>query len=118
MLFGVENVPVNEFRVCFLYLPKRSLALEAVILYGKQVAFVNISLFDNGAAFSDLPVLAGDFFLGAYPFARFIKEYASGCNLHIWFGKQFPFAENQVDVVVGLAIVVVERWTIVNKVDK
>lgn len=65
---------VDEFRVNLLYLPKKRLAFEAVILYGEQVAFVNLSLFDNGTALSDLPALACDFFLGAYPFACFVKE--------------------------------------------
>lgn len=74
VLFGVGNVAVDKFRVNFLYLPKKSLALEAVILYGKQMAFVNLSLFDNGTALSDLSVLTRDFLLGAYPFACFVKE--------------------------------------------
>ena len=64
---------VDKFRVNLLYLPKKRLALEAVILYGKQMAFVNLSLFDNGTAFSDLPVLSCDFLLGAYTFACLVK---------------------------------------------
>lgn len=43
--------------------------------------FVNTAFRDNGAALSYLPVLPRDFFFGAYPFARFVKEYAAGGNL-------------------------------------
>ena len=71
--------------------------------------FVNTAFRDNGAALPYLPVLPRDFFFGAYPFARFVKEYATGCNLNLWLGKQPPFAEDEVDVVIGLSLVVVER---------
>ena len=74
----------------------------------KQMAFVNLSLFDNGTAFSDLPVLSCDFLLGAYPFACFVKEYASCGNLHIRLREQLPFTENQMNVVIGLALIVVQ----------
>ena len=77
------------------------------------MAFVNFPLFDNGTAFSDLTVLVCDFFLGSYPFSCFIVKYASGGNLDVRFGKQFPFAEYEVDVVIGLAFVVVQsRYTL------
>ena len=76
------------------------------------MAFVNFPLFDNGTAFSDLTVFVCDFFLGSYPFSCFVIKYASGGNLDVRFGKQFPFAEYEVDVVVGLAFVVVQsRYT-------
>lgn len=68
-----------------------------VIFYGKQVALINLALFDNGTALSDFTVLVCDFFLGAYPFACFIKENASSGNLDFGFGKQLPFAENQMN---------------------
>lgn len=45
---AVDEVCINLF-----YLPKKRLALETVILYGKQMAFVNLTLFDNGTALSD-----------------------------------------------------------------
>ena len=69
------------------------------------MAFVNFPLFDNGTAFSDLTVLVCDFFLGSYPFSCFVIKYASGGNLDVRFGKQFPFTEYEVDVVIGLAFV-------------
>ena len=87
---------------------ERGNTVEAVILYGEQMAFVNLSLFDNGTAFSYLPVLTCDFLLGAYPLACFVKEYASCGNLHIRLRKQLPFAENQMNVVIGLALIVVQ----------
>ncbi len=64
--------------------------------------------FDNGAAFSDLPVLVCDFFLGSSPFSCFVIKYASGGNLDVRFGKQFPFAEYEVDVIIGFAFIVVQ----------
>lgn len=72
------------------------------------MAFVNLTLFDNGTALSNLPILVCDFLLGAYPFACFIKENTSSSNLDFGFGKQLSFAENQMNVVVGLALVVVQ----------
>lgn len=78
------------------------------LLEKQEMAFVNLSLFDNGTAFSYLPVLTCDFLLGAYPLACFVKEYASCGNLHIRLRKQLPFAENQMNVVIGLALIVVQ----------
>lgn len=72
------------------------------------MAFVNIPLFDNGTAFSDLTVFVCDFFLGSYPFSCFVIKYASGGNLDVRFWKQFPFAEYEMNVVIGLAFVVVQ----------
>ena len=63
------------------------------------MAFVNIPLFDNGTAFSDLTVFVCDFFLGSYPFSCFVIKYASGGNLDVRFWKQFPFAEYEMNVV-------------------
>ena len=70
--------------------------------------FINFSLFYDGAAFSYLPVLPCDFFLGAYPFACFIIEHAACGYLDVRFRKQFSFAEDKVDMIVCLAFVVVE----------
>ena len=76
------------------------------------MAFVNFPLFDNGTAFSDLTVLVCDFFLGSYPFSCFVIKYASSGNLDVRFGKQFPFTEYEVDVVIGLAFVMMQsRYT-------
>ena len=72
------------------------------------MAFVNFPLFDNGTAFSDLTVLVCDFCLGSYPFSCFVIKYASGGNLDVRFGKQFPFTEYEVDVVIGLAFVMMQ----------
>lgn len=68
---------VNKVGINFFYLPKKRLALETLVFCGKEVAFVNLSFFDNGATFPYLPVLADNFFFGAYPFACFIKENAA-----------------------------------------
>jgi len=108
VLFRVFNMEIDKVCIILFYLPKKRLSLEAVILYGEQMAFVNLSLFDNGTAFSYLPVLTCDFLLGAYPLACFVKEYASCGNLHIRLRKQLPFAENQMNVVIGLALIVVQ----------
>ena len=79
------------------------------------MAFVNFPLFDNGTAFSDLTVFVCDFFLGSYPFSCFVIKYASGGNLDVRFGKQFPFAEYEVDVVIGLAFVKLEFVLLMQK---
>ena len=71
--------------------------------------FVNAPFRNNGAAFPYLPVLSHNLFFCAYPFARFVKEYAAGRNLNLRLGKQPPFAEDEVDVVIGLSLVVMER---------
>ena len=42
---------------------------------------------DNGTALTDFAAFIGDLFLGAYPLARFIIEYASGGDLYIRLGK-------------------------------
>ena len=72
------------------------------------MALVNFSFFNDGAALSDFSVLIGNPFLGAYPLARFIKEHASGGNLDFGFGQKRTFAENQMNVIIGLALVVVQ----------
>ena len=76
------------------------------------MAFVNFPLFDDCTAFSHLSVLAGNLFLGAYPLPCLVIKYASGGNLYIGLGKQLPFTEDKVDVVVGLFLVMMEsRYT-------
>ena len=72
------------------------------------MAFVNFPLFDDCTAFSYLSVLPGDFFLGSYPFSCFIVKYTSGGYLYIRLREQLSFAENKVDVVIGLSLIVVE----------
>ena len=100
---AIDKVSVNLF-----YLPKKRLAFEFIIFHGKEVAFVNVALFNDGAAFSYLSVLPCDFFLGAYPFACFIIEHAACGYLDVRFRKQLSFAEDKVDMIVCLAFVVVE----------
>ena len=99
---------IDKVGVSLLYLPKKRLAFEFIIFHGKKVAFVNLALFYDGAAFSYLPVLSCDFFLGAYPFACFIIEHAACGSLDVRFRKQFSFAEDKVDMLVCLAFVMVE----------
>ncbi len=62
-------MPIDKVDINLLYLSKKRLAFEFIIFHSKAVAFVNIALFYDGAAFSYLSVLSYDFFLGAYPFA-------------------------------------------------
>ena len=100
---SIDKVVVN-----LLYLLKKRLAFEFIIFHGKKVAFINFSLFYDSAAFSYLPVLPCDFFLGAYPFSRFIIEHAACGYLDVRFRKQFSFAEDKVDMIVRLTFVVVE----------
>ena len=101
-------MPIDKVGVNLFYLPKKRLAFEFIIFHGKEVAFVNLALFNDGTAFAYLPVLPCDFFLGAYPFARFIIEHAACGYLDVRFRKQLSFAEDKVDMIVCLAFVVVE----------
>ena len=93
-----------------LYLPEKRLALEACHLwYGKEVAFVYLAFFDDGAAFPYLPVLPCDFLSWCgHAFACFVIEHAAGGYLDVRFREQLPLAEDQVDMIVCLALVVVE----------
>ena len=91
---------------------KKRLTFEPLVFGGKEVTFVNLALFDDRTALSYLSVLADDFFLGAYPLPCFIKENTSGGYLYIRLREQRSFAEYEVDVVIGLSLVVVEcRYT-------
>ena len=101
-------MPIDKVGINFLYLPKKRLTFEFIIFYGKEVAFVNLALFYDGAAFSYLSVISCDFFLGAYPFSRFIIEHAACGYLDVRFRKQFSFAEDKMDMIVCFAFVVVE----------
>lgn len=100
---AIDKVGINLF-----HFPKKRLAFEFIIFHGKEVLFVNLALFYDGAAFSYLSVLPCDFFLGAYPFACFIIEHAACGSLDVRLRKQFSFAEDKVDMIVCLAFVVVE----------
>lgn len=71
------QLPIDKVGINRLYLPKKRLAFEFIIFHGKEVAFVNPALFNDGAAFPYLSVLPCDFFLGAYPFVCFIIEHAA-----------------------------------------
>ena len=62
---------------------KEGFAFETLVFCGKEMAFVNLALFDDCTAFSYLSVLSGDFFLGAYPLPCFIEENTSGGYLYI-----------------------------------
>ena len=74
--------------------------------------FINAALWDHSAANTNFAVFIGYLFLGTHSFSRFIVEYASGSDFYIRLGKQTPFAEYEVDVIIGLSLVVVEcRYT-------
>ena len=91
-------MPIDKVGINLLYLPKKRLTFEFIIFHSKEVTFVNLALFYDGAAFSYLSVLSYDFFLGAYPFACFIIEHAACGYLDVRLRKQFSFAEDKVDI--------------------
>src|SRR5699024_258381 len=101
-------MPIDKVGVNLFYLPKKRLTFEFIIFHGKEVAFVNLALFCDGAAFSYLAVLPCDFFLRAYSLACFIIEHGASGYLDARFWKQFSFAEDKVDMIVCFAFVVVE----------
>ena len=87
MLFGIGDMPIDKGGVIpFDFIQKR-LAFEAVILYGEKVLFINTAFGYHGTALTDFTAFIGDLFLGAYPLACFIIEYASGGDLYIRLGK-------------------------------
>ena len=77
---AVDKVCINLF-----YFPKKRLALEAVVLYRKQAALVNLAFFDYSTAIMDFSVPAHDFLFGAYSFACLVKKYTSCGNLDFGF---------------------------------
>ncbi len=101
-------MPIDKVGINLFHFPKKRLAFEFIVFHGKEVAFVNIALFYDGAAFSYLPVLPCDFFLGTYPFVCFIIEHAAGGYLDVRLREEFSFAEDKVDMIIGLAFIVVE----------
>ena len=84
------DVPVDEGGVELLGFVQKQLIFEYLVLCCKQVAFVCLTLFNDGATLTDLAVLAGDFFLCPYPLAEFIIEHAAGGNLDIRLRQQAP----------------------------
>src|SRR5699024_10144760 len=99
---------VDKFRIHFFYLSEKRLSLKACVFSGKQMAFVYLAFFDDGTAFPYLSVISRDFLFRADTPSSLVKEHAAGSNLHISFGEQFPLAENQVDMIIRLALVVVD----------
>ena len=82
-MLWICDMAVDMGGVNLLNFFKEGFAFETLIFGGKEVAFVNLALFDDRTAFSYLSVLPGDFFLGAYPLPCFIKENTSGGYLYI-----------------------------------
>lgn len=80
-------MPIDKGGIDFLYFPKERVAFETAILYGEKVLFVNAAFWDNDTALTDFATFIGDLFLGAYPLACFIIEYASGGDFYIRLGK-------------------------------
>jgi len=71
------------------------------------MALVDLALFDDGTAGAYLPILPGDLLLGADVLPHLVIEHIPGGDLDYGFRQQPPLTENQVDVVVGLGLVVV-----------
>ncbi len=80
------------------------------------MAFVNLSLLEYRTACPELSVFTGDLFLGADSLSGFVKEYASGGDLHFRVRKQSALTEDQVNVVVGFAFVVVQSGNALNAI--
>ena len=72
------------------------------------MALVDLALFNGGTAGAYSPVLPGDLLLGADVPPRLVIKHTSGGNLDHRLQEQAPLTENQVDVVVGLGLVVVQ----------
>ena len=72
------------------------------------MALVDLALFDDGTAGAYLPILPGDLLLGADVFPRLVIEHTAAGDLNYGFRQQPPLTENQVDVVVGFGLVVVQ----------
>ena len=103
------DVPIDQGGVELLGFIQKQLILEYLVLLCEQVAFIDLALLDDGAALPDLTVLPGDLLFCAYPLAEFIIEHAAGGDLDIRLRQQAPFGEDQMDMIVFLCFVVVER---------
>lgn len=53
-------------------------------------------------------VLPCDFLFRAYSLSCFVKEYAAAGNLNLWLGKQLSLAENEMDMIVCLSLIMVQ----------
>ena len=99
---------VDKTGVNFLDFLQERLALKSSVFCGKEMAFVNLALFNHGAAFSYFSVLPCDFLFRAYSLSCFVKEYAAAGNLNLWLGKQLSLAENEMDMIVCLSLIMVQ----------
>ena len=73
------------------------------------MAFVGLALFDDGAALPDFTVPAGDLLFCAHPLTELIVEHTAGGDLDIRLWQQAPLRKDQMDMIVFLRLVVVER---------
>ena len=74
LVFGISNAYVNEVGVKRLDLLQERLALELLVLDGKHMLLVNLTLFDNLATVAELTALVQNLFLGTDTLALFVVK--------------------------------------------
>ena len=102
-------MPVDQGSVELLGFVQKQLILEYFVFCREQAALIGLALFDDGAALPDLAILTGDLLLCPYPLAEFIIEHAASGDLDLRLRQQAPLRKDQMDMIVFLGLVVMER---------
>lgn len=69
---------------------------------------VDFSFGNHRAALADRSIFSRDFFLRAYPFTGLVEVHGAGDNLVIRRFHKLSFGKDQMDIIFGLCLVVVE----------
>src|SRR5699024_2192903 len=95
----------------FFYFSGKSFTLKILIFHIKQVAFINFALRYNAAPFAKVTVFIQYFFLCPHMLSILIIKHISGCDFYLWVVQWFSFAENQMDMIICLCLIVMKRRT-------
>lgn len=107
-LFFLPDMKVDLLGQQLLYLCQKALAFEKGVFCRKHVLLVDFPFVDHRTAFADRSIFSRDLFLRPYPFPGLIEVHGAGSNLVIRRFQKPPLGKDQMDVVVGFCLVVVE----------
>ena len=107
-LFFLPNTKVDLFGQQFLYFCQKALAFEKGVFCRKHVLLVDFSFGNHRTAFADCSIFSRDLFLRPYPFSGLVKVHGAGGDLVIRCFQKPPLGKDQMDVIVGFCLVVVE----------
>ena len=83
--------------------------LEGAFLSGEVIHFIDFTLGDDPAAGPGLTIFVEDLLPGPYMPAMFIIEHVPRGGLHFLLVQDLPLTEDEVDMVIGHCLVVVQR---------